>query len=105
MDPTANLNAEEREAFFAEVSKKYPRLSREQLEAVIAGHNPFPGKESEKQGNSDVDQCVALAKDLYDTAVELAKEIKNPIGRAVALFLAKFALVMAKIKCMDDYGD
>ena len=90
---------------YAELKKKHRNLTRAQFDQLLSGQDPFAGKESGKESNSDVEECVSIAKELRDGAIEAAKEIGNPIGRAAAILGAHLAFMLARISCLDDHGD
>jgi hypothetical protein len=88
---------------YTELKKKYPNLTRQQLDQVLAGGNPY-GR-PEKESNGDVDKCLKIASDALAQAEKSANDIKNPVAKAIVLAGARLLFIFAEIQCYSDYGD
>ena len=53
---------------------------------------------------SDLDECLTVAKDAFDIAMEVAKSIDNKIGRLVAETTARIAYAVGRAFCRAEYG-
>lgn len=96
------LTAEEKQQVFEELKKKHPQLTEEQFSKLLKNQSPY--QLPEKESNEDVEQCVKLAKEVLDAAIEAVNQIKNPVLKTVAVLGARLAFILAEIQCMSDYG-
>ncbi len=96
------LNAEEHAEAMTQLRKRFPDMTDGVLEGLLRGEAPLAPQRKETDPSPGLQQCLALANDLYSKALDATKEITNPIAKAVARAVALGVYGVAMISCYDN---
>lgn len=111
------LTEAEQAEVLAALRSRFPDVSDDEIVAAMEGRTITPdvdrgaeskrfihGMERELSENSDLDECLEVAKDAFEIAMEAAKVIEGKLPRMIAETAARIAYAVGRAFCRAEYG-
>ncbi|WP_336489854.1 hypothetical protein [Methylobacterium nigriterrae] len=116
-----NYTQDEKSEALLQLRKQFPDLSDADLRAAIEGSKfSVPPQKGGRHGkrmigqiestlaetddSPDLTECLTVAKDAFDIAMETAAAIQNATARLVAETVARIAYAVGKAYCRAEHG-